>query len=313
MVGETRAAEKERSGATARATRAALGALVVCAACQSARDPGRSAMDEGVEIVAGAAAADAALASHAWGRWLVVPPEPSVAEQLAAAAALERAGSAEEAIELLADVVEEQASASALEARGALYAALGFPRAAAGDFQRACGVAPERSEAWFALGRTYQQLDLPHQALDALGRAASMGQSGPALELAFARSFRDLGRRGRSAQHYARLFELEPDPGEELFIEAARLASPPGALSESALSRALGWAERQGAGAEHVWLVRSLLAEGEGESPAALAAYLRASEIDGAALCAWTRIALLALELGDPETAADAERLAAGG
>ena len=56
--------------------------------------------------------------------------------------------------------------------------------------------------------------------------------------------------------------------------------------------------------------MRSLLAEGEGETDAALAAYLRASEVGREALLAWTEVALLALELSDPETATEAQRLA---
>ena len=41
-----------------------------------------------------------------------------------------------------------------------------------------------------------------------------------------------------------------------------------------------------------------------------LVAYLRASEVGREALLAWTEVALLALELSDPETATEAQRLA---
>jgi tetratricopeptide (TPR) repeat protein len=211
----------------------------------------------------------------------------------------------EEAIELLGEAFEENKAAPLLEARGALYAALGFPRAAAGDFQRAVTQAPERAEAWYGLGKMYEELHLSRQAIESLTRALELGNDGMEVHVALARAYRDLGRLGQSARHYTRVLDQDPLPDAALLVEAARLASPPDALSADALAESLGDLQPPVEGGwklEDAWLVRSLLAEGESESDSVLAAYLRASDIEPAALAAWAKVALRALELGDPET-----------
>ena len=312
MVGETGAARKPRAAGSPPPPRVLYAWIaLVSLACQGPRTPAEARIEEALAQDPGAF--DAVVAEHLWGGWLRVPPDGDVRDALAEACALERAGLTEEAIERLGEALEGIDSAPLLEARGALYAGLGFPRAAAGDFQRALGCAPERAEGWYALGRTFLQLELSRQALDALTRAQEAGCDEPEIDLWLARVYRDVGRRGRAARHFARAIERDPLAPDELLVEAARLASPPDAISSDALSRALSMVDPSNSGGarmEGAALVRSLLAEGEGETDAALAAYVRASDVGREALEAWTEVALLALEFSDPETASEIQRLA---
>jgi hypothetical protein len=83
-----------------------------------------------------------ALARHRFGGWLVLEPDPRALELLAHCAQVERAGFVEDAVAQRGAALEDGlACASLFEARGALYVAAGFPRAAAGDFQRAVALA----------------------------------------------------------------------------------------------------------------------------------------------------------------------------
>ncbi len=253
------------------------------------------------------------LAEHRFGRWLAVTPDPEVRSELERACVLERAGMGEEAIELLSQVHEDHpGAASLLDARGALYAVLGYPRAAAGDFQQSLRLAPERAEIWYALGRTYQELALSRQALEALHRAAELGRDDDDLHLELARAYRALGRRGMAAGRYTLLLTRQAEPSTEFLIEAASLATEgrAEALSAEALGQAVSLLDRgeEGEEATDAWFVRALLTEASGESTDTIASYLRVLEIDGGALVAWTRLALLSLQLDDPETSAEAAR-----
>lgn len=247
-----------------------------------------------------------------FGRWLSVSPDPEVWPELEAAGRLERAGAAEEAVELLEEAIENHPRAASLfEARGAIYSSLGFPRAAAGDFQRAADLTPARGETWFALGRTYQELALSRQALEALGRALELGLDSSEVHLASARAYRSLGRRGKAAGHYHLALAREPSPPTELLVEAASLATecPDSGPGVGALAQALSKQNGDGTEGAHsteTWFVRALLLESSGETAETIAGYLRALEIDSRTLVDWTELALLSIELGDPETSAGA-------
>jgi tetratricopeptide (TPR) repeat protein len=250
--------------------------------------------------------ADSPLHGHRFGHWLAVEPDPLVWPVLETACQLERAGTGEEAVQFLGRAIEDHPRSAALfEARGALYLSLGYPRAAAGDFQHAVELEPDHGETWFALGRTYQELALSRQALDALARAAALGVDTSERHLAEARAYRALGRRGLAAGRYREALERQPEPATEFLVEAASLATESRAerAASADLARALGLLESdEQPEPEETWLVRAVLQETPGESADTVAGYLHALELDGRALLDWTRLALLALELGDPET-----------
>jgi len=256
------------------------------------------------------------LQGHRWGGWHTVVVDAKLCEPLLEACALERAGLVEDAIEHLSRVQRRHSrSACVLEARGALYASLGYQRAAAGDFQRAVWVEPKRAEAWAALGRVQTELDLFQQALAALERAGELGLDTHGYHVGLARAYRGLERRGRAADHYQRAIDCCEDPTVELYVEAATLATEGGSdvLETEALEHALRLVDRaleDDPSSSQAWFVRALLLEAADEEADTVAAYLRALEIDPEHVAAWTKLALLSLRLGDPETCSEAARRA---
>src|SRR5262245_48297899 len=80
-----------------------------------------------------------------FGSWLGVERDVSAESALESACLLEQKAEPQAACSTLGDAVGSGLeSASVFAARGALYVSAGFPRAAAGDFQRAVALAPDR-------------------------------------------------------------------------------------------------------------------------------------------------------------------------
>jgi len=239
---------------------------------------------------------------HAFGRWLEVDPDLRALPALESACLLEQTGATEEAIELLGDAIDGSPDLpSLLEARGALYFAAGFPRAAAGDFQRAVELHPG-ARSWYALGRAHGALGLSRQALEALQRASRCGLDTPPLHLALARALRDLGRRGAAAGEYALALGGTTEPAVDLRVEALQLASEARehAHAVQALCEALSGTApslRTNPG-----LLRAILRECVGERTESVVGILRAMEVDPQELEDLCRLALTAVQLDDPET-----------
>jgi len=252
---------------------------------------------------------------HRFGRWLAVEPELAARPALESACLIEQTGSAEDAIGVLNEAIDDiHDCASLFQARGALYLGTGFPRAAAGDFQRAVALAPGQAQAWYALGHAYEVLGLYHQALDALARALDLGEARAPLFLSLARVYRGLGRAGLSARHYElALARLDGMPAEVL-VEAVLLATEDSAraagveLLRERLETCSGTRL-----SDDAWLLRALVKELPGEPAENVGATFRALEVAPEELADLTRGLLAALQLDDAETAAQklAELLAA--
>jgi len=166
------------------------------------------------------------------GGWFAVDPEPAVRGYLGRAQALE--GDRERAITILNEgLVAHPESVCLYEARGALYRALGFRRAAQRDFEQAVDLDPTRGRNWFALGLVRQELGLSSIALEAFGRANHLGVESVELRLGWARAHRVLGERTHAAEHYARAIELQrANPGVELLAEVLDFVEGEGGLSD---------------------------------------------------------------------------------
>ncbi len=149
-------------------------------------------------------------------------------------------GEWEKAIALLnAGLVENPTSATLFEARGALYRALGYRRAAQRDFEQAVELDPERGKAWFGLGLVRQELGLSSIAVSAFERAASLDVDSAELHLSWARAHRALGQRSPAAEHYARTIELhEQHPNEGLLAEISAFFEEEGARAPEATREA---------------------------------------------------------------------------
>jgi tetratricopeptide (TPR) repeat protein len=291
---------------------------VLLSGCLSSDGPNRTRLLSNFEVANTVedVAGFETLEQHRWGGWLRVPIERKLHRRFKEACVLEEAGLLEDAIETLVRLQEKNPdSACVLEARGALYAALGYQRAAAGDFQRAIWIQPNRAETWGALGRMQYELDLSHQALAALERAGELGLDSFEYHLTLARTYRALARRGKAAVHYSRSIEHHVSPTVELYVEAATLATEGGndALEAEAFEQALHLIDRAlelETNSCQAWFVRALLLEAADEPTQAIAAYLRALEIDPEHLAAWTSLALFSLRRGDTETSSEAARRA---
>jgi len=245
---------------------------------------------------------------HRFGNWLEVEPEPAARPVLENACLMEQVGETENAIEALGDELESgSACASVFEARGALYLADGFPRAAAGDFQRAVALSPERPRSWYALGHAYECLGLTRQALESLEHARTLGGEDAGLYLSLARVYRSLGRNGLAARHYERAIERLAEPSTEILAEVAVLATEDGdrAAKVTALRDRLESC-RGTTLTNDGWFLRALLRELAGEKPQDVVAAFQALEVAPQELRALAQALSLALELLDPETSADA-------
>ena len=255
---------------------------------------------------------DHELTRHLWGGWHPVTVEERLERKFQQACALEQAGLLEDAVDHLGRLQKKYPECSSvLEARGALYATLGYQRAAAGDFQRAVWIDPGRPESWAALGRMQYELDLHGQAISTLERAGELGLDSADFHLTVARTYRALERRGKAADHYAMTIDREPVPNVELYVEAATLATEGGRdmLETEALDQALQLVNRaleQDPESCQAWFVRGLLLEVADEPTETVSAYLRVLEIDPEHVAAWTNLALFSMQLGDPETCAEA-------
>lgn len=246
-------------------------------------------------------------AHHRFGRWLAVQPEPRSRAALMDACLLEQVGSTEEAMTLLGEELARRgACPSLLEARGALYVTAGYPRAAAGDFQEATRLAPERASSWYALGHAYQLLGLARQALEALDRAEALGERQPGLYLARARALRSLERAGAAARDFAAALEGSTAHPEEILVEAVMLAgTPPERLRQVELYRERLETFRGTPLSDDAWLLRALLKELRGGSQQEVRTAFRALDVAPAELAQLARVLLVAIQLADGETSAD--------
>ncbi|NOT28860.1 MAG: tetratricopeptide repeat protein [Planctomycetes bacterium] len=254
-----------------------------------------------------ATAGHSLVSGHRFGSWLEVEPDPLSTPALESACLLEQTGEREEAIAVLGEALQSgRESASVFEARGALYLGTGFPRAAAGDFQRAVALAPERPRCWYALGHAYEVLGLARQALEALEHARSLGCDDVGLFLSLARAYRALGRSGQSARHYQQVLTRQESP-TELLAEAAVLASddPARAASVDSLRERLESC-RCTPLSDDAWFLRAILRELPGEPAMNIAAAFQALEVAPAELADLTASLLLSVQLLDSETSAEA-------
>jgi tetratricopeptide (TPR) repeat protein len=252
---------------------------------------------------------------HRFGRWLEVEPEPEARPALESACLIEQTGSVEDAIAVLSDAIDDFAGcASLFEARGALYLEMGFPRAAAGDFQRAVALASDHAHGWYALGHAYEVLGLYHQAREALEQALDLGEVEASVFLSLARAHRGLGRSGLSARSYEQALERLDWTPAEVLVEAAVLASEDSSRAarvESLRDRLESCSGVQLS--DDAWLLRALVRELPGESGESVGSTFRAMEVAPEELAALTRGLLTAVQLDDSETGAEklAELLAA--
>lgn len=275
---------------------------VLAAGCRA-----EGAKDELRELMAEHELGPSLVIGHRFGGRIQVEPNPGTRTALEEACLLEQRGRVEEAIEVLGDAIEDMPSEGALyEARGALYQTSGFPRAAAGDFQRATMLTPKRAESWLALGQAYESLDLARQALEVLTAAEKLGARGASLRLSQARALRALGRRGLAARHYElALRDLGILPAE-LLVEAAGLAEEDrSAVGEVERLRDRLEACRGVPVSDEAWLLRTLLDESKGESPRAVADAVEALEVPPEELERLTWNLLAAVQLSDGETSAE--------
>jgi tetratricopeptide (TPR) repeat protein len=252
---------------------------------------------------------------HRFGSWLEVEPDPAGRRALENACLLEQTGEIESAIAALSEVLESGLeSASAFDARGALYLSSGFPRAAAGDFQRAVALAPQCARSWYALGHAYETLGLSRQALEALEHARDLGREDAGLFLSLARVYRCLGRSGLSARCYQRALPALGEPPTEILVEAAALAIEDSARAAGVESLSERLESCRGTPLSNdAWFLRALLRELPGEPARNVAVTFQALEVAPAELADLTASLLLSVQLLDAETRqeARAELLAA--
>lgn len=247
-----------------------------------------------------------------WGGWHAVPWDPNAAEALERAYRFELDGQREDAIaELNLGLSVLPGSASLLEARGALHAALGYRRAASRDFDEACKLDSRRPGTWFALGQMRQELGLENQALNALGQASVLGLDTLELYRTEARAYRGLHRRGRAAACYAQAVAAEEPPPHELLVEAASLYFEEDEVSSTAVDKALGLLALElpsdPDGEARMWQVHALLRDRQARDAETTAAGLMALGIESEPLLQWTRLSLLAVQFDDRETRAELE------
>jgi tetratricopeptide (TPR) repeat protein len=245
-----------------------------------------------------------------FGRWLEVEAEERTLAALREACLLEQVGESEEAMEHLSGALEELGpSPSLLEARGALYLCAGYPRAAAGDFQEAVRLAPERPDAWFALGHAYELLGLSHQALETLDRAVALGAWEAGAFLARARVLRSLGRAGLAAKDYDSALEGSEGRSTEILVEAVMLArADPSTSPQVEAFRERLEACRGTVLSDDAWLLRALLKELRGGTEEEVRTAFLALDVAPAELVLLAHSLLWAIQLADAETRAAARQ-----
>lgn len=245
---------------------------------------------------------DSFVFGYAFGDWLVVTPDYEVLGSLEEACVLEQGGDVEKAIELLGDAIEKRPSMpSLLLARGALYFASHYPRAASGDFQKAVKLDPGDPSTHYALGVAYQALALSGQALESFQRAGELGLDSSDYHLELARTYRSLRRLGLAAREYSlSLRDLREPPMEQL-VESALLVSEnqDKAATVQGLARVLQTGEGHSDSRD---FVRVLFQESNGVPIETVVGFLRALEVDRTELERVTERMLLAVQLTDLET-----------
>ena len=244
-----------------------------------------------------------------WGGWHLVPYDPSVGAALRRARALALQGRNEEAVGALNLGIDHAGTATALlEARGALYASLGFRRAAQRDFELALRADPTRGAAWHALARVRLELALPRSAMGAVQRAQELGYKRPELDLVAARALRKIGRWPEAAARFAKALRATPDAPPAVYHEAVVLClwalDPDGeGWSQARERRGVGAALSNPAALDEL---RRRLRSGESTEDF-LCAELAAGRLCEDELVAWTRLALHAVALQERQAS---ERLA---
>jgi tetratricopeptide (TPR) repeat protein len=286
------------------AGQAGLACAVLVAGCRTSRV---EALGPDLQALGAGAERPSLVVGHRFGRWLEVEPEPPARPALERACLLEQTGATEDAISVLGAALDDLRECPSLfAARGALYLTTGFPRAAAGDFQRAVALAPERASCWYALGHAYEVLGLTRQAAEALVRALALGGDGSGLFLSLARVHRSLGRAGQAARHYESALRQHDAPPIEILVEAAVLATEDGPRSAGVESvRDRLDACRGTRLSDDAWLLRALLREMPGKPSENVVTAFRALEVAPAELADLTRSLLTAVQLVDPETGAE--------
>lgn len=244
---------------------------------------------------------------YRFGRWLPVDPTPSARPSLEEACLLEQTSQEEEAIDSLGRAIESEPSTALFQARGALYLSTGFPRAAAGDFQRAVALTPEDARGWFALGHAYEVLGLWRQAVEALEHARALNGEDVGLFLSLARVHHALAHSGQSARYYALALPRLEGRSTELLVEAAVLATedPERALAVEKMRERIE-AGRGTPYSDEAWLLRALMRELPGESADKVGATIRSLEVAPEELTTLARSLLTAIQLVDPETSGEA-------
>lgn len=245
---------------------------------------------------------DSFVFGHAFGDWLVVTPDFEALNTLEEACVLEQGGDQEEAIELLGDAIERRpALPSLLLARGALYFASHYPRAASGDFQKAAKLDPGDPSTHYALGVAYQALALSGQALQSFLRAGELGLDTADYHLELARTYRSLRRLGLAAREYSLSLRDLQDPPMEQLVESALLVSEDQdkAATVQGLARVLQTGEGH---SESRDFVRVLFQESNGVPVETVCGFLRALDVDHTELEHVTERMLLAVQLTDLET-----------
>jgi tetratricopeptide (TPR) repeat protein len=209
-------------------------AAVLFVSCQgSGERPDPEACGEDAAPGAPSSASPASAPELVFGGWLPVAREPSIDDCLTRAAT--SAADPETAIAILNEgLLVEPESAGLYEARGALYRAMGFLRAAERDLTQAVVVDPCRSATWYFLGVVRQELGLTSIALDAFTRAKELGLEGIELRVASARANRSIGLRAPAAADYAVALGLRAGaPEPDLLLEVLAFVEERGELSEA--------------------------------------------------------------------------------
>lgn len=289
-----------------------LGAIL-CVGCRTSREG--DGLDSQLRVSSAEPAKPSLADGHRFGRWLEVEPVGPARSTLERVCLLEQNGASEEAISLLGEALEEtHGCAALLEARGALYLATGFPRAAAGDFQKAVNLRPDHARGWFALGHAYESLGLLRQALEALERAQTLGGQEAGLFLSLARVYHAQDRPGQAARSYRLALQRMDGRTMEVLIEAAVLATEDAQRAASVEKMRERLESCRGVPlTDDGWLLRALVRELPGEPAKKVGSTIRSLEVEPEELTAFAETLLIAVQLVDRETGDEtrAELLAA--
>jgi tetratricopeptide (TPR) repeat protein len=226
------------------------------------------------------------------------------------ARALERAGQPEAGLAVLEEGLEREPCPVAgpldplplFGERARMLVALGFCRAAEGEWLQALKIDPNAGEAWFELGCCRLRLQRAVEAAEAFDRAFQAGYREPKAFAKAAKTQRLLGRPDQAHLLYVRAIEEAPDPPPSWVWEAAanHIELPAGQVAGEDLARAVRWAratvaERPNDADAH--FVLGVLEEREGEHDRARETYRRAVELEPSHLGALTHLGRLSMRL----------------